>query len=197
MIPRCLAISLRGRQWLAIALLSASLAGCASTRGLQEGEPFVELVDPPAGVGALYIYRPLSVPTNPSRQILDVPVPVTIGREVVGGLLYNGFVVVHLAPGAHDIAVDEAIFGMRLQRVENGDKPVTVVPLQIDIVAGKSTFLALSAEWETEEVGKFRGGNVFTAVYFPRTKYVGISVTFERVERKPALRALARSKRAE
>lgn len=191
----------------AIALL-LGLSGCEVAYPTQEGELFSAPAAPPADFGLLYVYRLFPDKSSGlARRVrigqgISGPVPVMVQEEAVGGVLFNGYLMLPLAPGEHAITVDKVGLPAAPGKVECGDLGEEG-PLVVKIEAGANTYVQLHSIWETRsrtvahsgQVGPGAGGGGGMNVSI-MLKRIGIAVCFTEVEEAAALASLAVTRHA-
>jgi hypothetical protein len=182
---------------LAALALLLGLSGCKAVYLTQEGELFSAPATPPADLGLLYVYRltPDKTPDLTRRvragQGISGPIPVMVQDRAVGELLYNGYLVLPLAPGEHQITIDKDGLPAAPGTVDC-EELGKEGPLIVNVEAGAATFVQLYAVWETRTYTIHHSGQLGAgAGGFPGEttilKRIGIAVCFDEMEEEAAL----------
>ncbi len=139
------------------------------------------VTSPQENNSVVYLYR--VSPGDAPEPLVTEGVSVTVNNNPAGDLKYNGYVRVELEPGEYTVgAIPEPLRANSLfSRKRNADKPIDIVPLDLEVRPDSISFVSVSAEWEEERhsdgvgcaIGILEGGLWSQAC--------GGSVTYERL----------------
>lgn len=96
----------------------------------------------------LYLYRPS--PGNDAEPLVTEEVSVTINNEPTGDLKYSGYARVELESGNYTVGPTPEPLRPHsfFTRKEHADKPIDILPLDLEIRPNSISFVSVSAEWE-------------------------------------------------